>query len=75
MTTNKIMLKFAKIGINLSPTQYDIVKEKYDNAEYKEEYLDTVIAIAKYNMKSKNINPNQIAYDVQLFVEVITWEK
>lgn len=73
--TNDIMLKFAKIGINLSPTQYDIVKEKYDNAKYKEEYLDILIAIAKYNMKEKDIKPSIILYDVQLFVEVITWER
>lgn len=69
------MLKFAKIGINLSPTQYDIVKEKYDKVKCKEEYLDTLIAIAKYNMKEKGIKPSIVLHDVQLFVEIITWEK
>ena len=48
MTTNKIMLKFAKAGINLSPGAYDRVKEKYDNEQNKEEYLDMVIANIKY---------------------------
>ncbi len=72
--TNDIMLKFAKIGINLSPTQYDIVKEKYDNAKYKEEYLDTLIAIVKYNMKEKGIK-NPITCEMPIFKEVITWER
>ena len=48
MTTNKIMFKFAKAGINLSPGAYERVKEKYDNEQHKEEYLDMVIANIKY---------------------------
>ena len=48
MTTNKIMLKFAKAGINLSPGAYDIVVEKLKNEKHKEEYLDMVIANIKY---------------------------
>ena len=48
MTTNKIMLKFAKDGINLSPGAYDIIIEKLKNEKYKEEYLDVVIAKMKY---------------------------
>ena len=51
MTTNRIMYRFAKAGINLSPEAYDIICEKYDKQKFKEEYLDMVIATAIYYRK------------------------
>ena len=74
MSTNEILLKFAKAGINLSPTQYEIVKEKYDNVKNQTEFLDTLICIAKFNVKEKELKPKPFFDDVT-FMEVITWER
>ena len=75
MSTNKVMLKFAKAGINLSPTQYNFIIEKYDKVKSKDEFLDMLIAIMKFNIKEKNFTVQAGIIPDHEFKEVITWEK
>ena len=58
--TIHILMKFAKMGINLNPNAYEIVAEELNKTEYPDEYLDVLLAIAKYNLKAKGIKPQQM---------------
>lgn len=60
MGKTNILLKFAKEGINLNPTTYEILAEEITKTEYPDEYLDILMAIAKYNIKVKGITPQQL---------------
>ena len=69
MTEDNILFRFAKVGINLEPKAYEIIKEKYDNEKYKNEYLDMIIAIAIYDRKVNNNDKSLFGYEK----EAIKW--
>ena len=75
MSTNEIMLKFAKAGINLSPKQYNFVKEYYDKVNSKDELLDMIIATIKFNINEKNITAKAGIIQDHEFKEAIIWER
>ena len=58
--TKNVLLKFTKMGINLDPNAYEILAEELSKTEYPEEYLDVLLAIAKYNLKAKGIKPREM---------------
>lgn len=58
--TNHILMKFTKKGINLNPKTYEMVIKELSKTEYPDEYLDILMAIAKYNIKAKDMTGNQM---------------
>ena len=58
--TNHILKRFAKKGINLNPTAYEMVTKELSKTEYPDEYLDVLTAIAIYNIKAKGITGEQM---------------
>ena len=71
MSTNDILHAFAKVGINLDPPAYEVIKEQYDKVKYKKEYLDMVTAIAIYDRKANNKSNQPTAREE----EAIKWVK